>query len=124
VTAHDQAIDILLDRDPLFARCIEAGGRPAAPALRTPAGFPGLLRIILEQQVSVYAAESMWRKLCTAIEPVTPEALLALDEGTLRSSASAARKWPMAADWPWMSPKAGWISKPFTRCPTTRHSKP
>jgi DNA-3-methyladenine glycosylase II len=92
LTPHDHAVSTLLSRDPLFARCIESGGPLAVPALRTPAGFPGLLRIILEQQVSVQAAESMWRKLCAVIDPVTPEALLALDEATLRACGFSRQK--------------------------------
>jgi DNA-3-methyladenine glycosylase II len=92
VIPHDHALNTLLSRDPLFARCIEAGGTPAMPVLRTPAGFPGLLRIILEQQVSVQAAESMWRKLCAAIDPVTPEALLTLDEATVRTCGFSRQK--------------------------------
>ena len=57
MSPHDSAVGSLLSRDPLFRRCLEAGGPLPEPLPRTPSGFPGLLRIILEQQVSTLAAE-------------------------------------------------------------------
>jgi DNA-3-methyladenine glycosylase II len=97
VTPHETAIQVLLARDPLFGNCLNIAGELAEPVLRTPAGFPGLLRIILEQQVSTKAAEAMWRKLCATVDstnpdPVTPEALLALDDETLRACGFSRQK--------------------------------
>ena len=64
-------------------------GRAAAlagdfPIVLRPPGFGTLLRIILEQQVSVGAARAMWERLAAQLDAVTPEAFLALDDETLR----------------------------------------
>jgi DNA-3-methyladenine glycosylase II len=92
VTHHETAIQALLTRDPLFGNCLNIAGTLAEPVLRAPAGFPGLLRIILEQQVSTKAAEAMWRKLCGASDRITPEALLALDDDQLRQCGFSRQK--------------------------------
>lgn len=52
--------------------------------LRGP-GFPTLLQLILEQQVSVRAAAAMWRKLSTVLQPVTPDGFLTLSDDTMRA---------------------------------------
>ena len=52
--------------------------------LRGP-GFPTLLQLILEQQVSVRAAEAMWRKLSACLQPVTPAGFLTLSDDTMRA---------------------------------------
>jgi len=41
-------------------------------------GFASLLRIILEQQVSLASAQAIYRRLATAVEQVRPENILAL----------------------------------------------
>lgn len=92
MSPHETALGSLLSRDPIFQRCLEAGGPLAEPVPRTPAGFPGLLRIILEQQVSTLAAEAMWRKLCAAAGPLTPEAVLALPDDTLKACGFSRQK--------------------------------
>lgn len=48
-------------------------------------GFPTLLRILLEQQVSLISARSMFERLKTNIQPFTPEALIDFGEARLRS---------------------------------------
>jgi len=93
VTSFEIAIQALLTRDPLFGNCLNVAGTLPEPVLRAPAGFPGLLRIILEQQVSTKAAETMWRKLCAISEDaVTPDFLLALDHETLRACGFSRQK--------------------------------
>ncbi|UEM06055.1 DNA-3-methyladenine glycosylase 2 family protein [Skermanella rosea] len=93
MSPHDRAVDSLLSRDPLFRRCLEARGPLPEPVPRTPSGFPGLLRIILEQQVSTLAAEAMWRKLCAAAGTLpTPEAVLALPDDTLKACGFSRQK--------------------------------
>jgi len=47
-------------------------------------GFPGMIHLILGQQVSIEAADAMYARL-KRLGPVTPELLLALDDETLRS---------------------------------------
>ena len=92
MTPHDTAIQALLTRDPLFGTCLNVGGPLPEPVLRAPAGFPGLLRIILEQQVSTRAAEAMWRKLCAGSDSIAPEAVLALDDDALRQCGFSRQK--------------------------------
>src|ERR1700674_1994958 len=48
-------------------------------------GFPTLLHIILEQQVSIDAAAAMHRRLAGLCRPLAPEPFLALDDAALRS---------------------------------------
>jgi DNA-3-methyladenine glycosylase II len=47
-------------------------------------GFPTLVHIILEQQVSLASARAAFDKLRAAVEPLTPAGLLGLDDESLR----------------------------------------
>ena len=47
-------------------------------------GFPGMIHLILGQQVSIEAADAMYAGL-KALGPVTPDVILSLDDATLRS---------------------------------------
>lgn len=60
-------------------------------ALRQP-GFPALLRIILEQQVSTAAAAAMWRKLADRLGAVSPEGFLALEDAALKACGFSRQK--------------------------------
>ena len=57
----------------------------APPLWRRATGFPTLVHIILEQQVSLKSAKSMLVRLETAIQPFTPERFVELGDGYLRS---------------------------------------
>ena len=70
------------DIDPDFARINAAYGPP--PLWARPTGFPTLVRIILEQQVSLASAGAAFGKLEGAIGKVTPETFLTLDDGELK----------------------------------------
>lgn len=48
-------------------------------------GFYTLLRSVVGQQISVKAADSVWRKLEAAVKPLTPKKLLAASDETLRA---------------------------------------
>nr|WP_242508791.1 DNA-3-methyladenine glycosylase 2 family protein [Rhodocyclus purpureus] len=54
--------------------------------------FATLARSIVGQQISVPAADSVWRKLAYAVPEFVPEALLATDPVTLRGAGLSARK--------------------------------
>ncbi|OUL27959.1 hypothetical protein BV378_09460 [Nostoc sp. RF31YmG] len=69
-----------LDND--FAQILETFGPP--PIWQRETGFPTLLRIILEQQVSLAAARAVFTRLCGVAEPLTPENFLTLDDMQLR----------------------------------------
>ncbi|WP_119304490.1 DNA-3-methyladenine glycosylase family protein [Dongia deserti] len=66
-----------------FARAIEEVGPP--PARRRPAGFLGLLHVIVAQQVSTHAAKAISARLDSALEGNSPEAFLKLSDDDLRA---------------------------------------
>jgi DNA-3-methyladenine glycosylase II len=77
------AAKALAQRDQHLAAIHRAYGTPPMWARRP--GFPTLLRIILEQQVSLVSARSMFARLKVNIEPFTPETFIESGEGYLRS---------------------------------------
>lgn len=55
------------------------------PSRSRPPGFEPLVKIIVEQQVSLASAAAIWKRMETAIHPFTPETILANSEDQLRS---------------------------------------
>ena len=53
---------------------------------RRPGGFAGLAAIVTAQQVSATAAAAIWSRLAAAVDPFTPELLLAAGEAQLRKA--------------------------------------
>ncbi len=56
------------------------------------AGFVGLFRMIVEQQVSVASAASVWARLQAGLGGITPENLLAHDQESLRGMGLSRQK--------------------------------
>ena len=56
------------------------------PLRRRAAGFEGLARIIVGQQLSVSSAEAIWGRTRSAIEPFRADTLLTLADETLRAA--------------------------------------
>ncbi|HEY0835434.1 MAG TPA: DNA-3-methyladenine glycosylase 2 family protein [Azospirillum sp.] len=83
--------DHLASLDPIFAECVRVGG-PLVRDFSRPGGFPGLLRIIIEQQLSTQVALVLWGKLEARLNPVTPEGYLSLDDATLKACGFSGRK--------------------------------
>jgi DNA-3-methyladenine glycosylase II len=77
------ALRKLAASDPDIAAALAQVGQP--PPRDRPPGFATLLRIIVAQQISAAAARSLWTKLTTAIDPLTPAALAARPPEELRS---------------------------------------
>ncbi|GAA3943968.1 DNA-3-methyladenine glycosylase family protein [Actinoplanes auranticolor] len=75
------AITELGRRDPAFATIVERFGPP--PAWRRDPGFATLLRIVLEQQVSLASAQAAFDRLAAVVEPLTPYGFLLLDDAGL-----------------------------------------
>ena len=73
---------VLAKRDRDLARVIDQYGPPPMWARRP--GFPTLIHIILEQQVSLASARAAFNRLKASIR-VTPRNLLTLDDATLKS---------------------------------------
>jgi DNA-3-methyladenine glycosylase II len=65
----------------VMRRVHDAAGDP--PLRRRPAGFEGLARIIVGQQLSVASAGAIWGRLEGAVSPMTAAALLDAGEETL-----------------------------------------
>jgi len=78
-----QAVSDLAARDEDLAAVIDRHGPP--PLWGRKPGFPTLVQIVLEQQVSLASAKAAFEKLQTALETVTPEGLLSLDDGELKA---------------------------------------
>ena len=76
------AVETLAERDRDLARIVEAYGAPPLWARRP--GFATLLRIILEQQVSLASADAAYRRLVAALGRVTPRRFLTLSDTRLR----------------------------------------
>jgi DNA-3-methyladenine glycosylase II len=78
-----EGLSVLTRRDARLARVVDRYGPP--PLWTRPAGFPTLLHIILEQQVSLASARAAFDRLRAAARPLTPRRFLALDDRTLRA---------------------------------------
>lgn len=55
----------------------------APPLRRRPAGFEGLARIIVGQQLSIASASAIWERTVAACQPFEPRTLIGLDDGQL-----------------------------------------
>ena len=76
-----EAVGVLAARDPDLAAIVDRFGLP--PLWDRRPGFPTLLHIILEQQVSLASARAAFDRLCAAADPLTPARFLELDDATL-----------------------------------------
>jgi DNA-3-methyladenine glycosylase II len=77
-----QGLHFLADRDPDLAQILTKFGPP--PMWAREPGFPTLIHIILEQQVSLASARAAYDRLLEAASPLTPVRLLELDDATLK----------------------------------------
>lgn len=78
-----RALAELSARDMRLAGIVVRFGPP--PLWPREPGFPTLLHIILEQQVSLASAQAAFDKLQAVAAPLTPERFLALDDVTLKA---------------------------------------
>jgi DNA-3-methyladenine glycosylase II len=88
-TLHAALTD-LTARDPRLARIVGDYGPP--PLWAREPGFPTLLRIILEQQVSLASAKAAFDRLLMVASSLTPERFLELDDVTLKSAGFSRQK--------------------------------
>jgi DNA-3-methyladenine glycosylase II len=84
------ALADLTARDPRLARIVADYGPP--PLWAREPGFPTLLRIILEQQVSLASAKAAFDRLLVIASPLTPERFLELDDATLKTAGFSRQK--------------------------------
>lgn len=78
-----QGMEVLAERDPDLARILRTLGPP--PMWERDEGFATLIRIILEQQVSLASAKAAFDRLAAAVSPLTPAGFMALDDAALKS---------------------------------------
>jgi DNA-3-methyladenine glycosylase II len=76
-----EAVAYLCRREPRFAALVERNGHP--PPRLAEGGVPGLLRIIVDQMISLKAGEAIWRRVEAELSPFDPETILRRREATL-----------------------------------------
>lgn len=76
------AARLLASRDKELAVILASHGDP--PLWRRSTGFPTLVKIILEQQVSLRSAAAMFDRLTSSIKPFVPETFIQLGDPYLR----------------------------------------
>lgn len=78
-----EGLEHLLTRDPVFGK-LDISAADIRREYVGP-GFPGLVRIVIGQQVSVQAADSLWRRFEGGIPNVTPNSVLVLKQDEMRA---------------------------------------
>ena len=76
-------IDILTGKDERLAAVTGRFGYP--PFFERPKGYKGLVRIILEQQVSLASAYAVFKKLDAGVQRITPEHIQALSPDQIQA---------------------------------------
>ena len=77
-----RGVSILARADARFARIHRVLGPP--PLWAREPGFPTLVYIILEQQVSLASARAAWNRLKAAVRKITPRSFLGLGDAELK----------------------------------------
>ncbi len=85
-----EAAESLGTRDARLGAALQRYGVP--PLWAREPGFPTLLHIILEQQVSLASARAAFRRLLEVASPLTPERFLELDDATLKAAGFSRQK--------------------------------
>jgi DNA-3-methyladenine glycosylase II len=76
-----QGVGLLTERDEHLAEVVQNYGQP--PLWVREPGFPTLVYIILEQQVSLASARAAFERLKAAVNPLTPKRFLTLTDAEL-----------------------------------------
>ena len=84
------ASENLAERDPDLARVLDRIGPP--PMWDREPGFPTLVHIILEQQVSLASAKAAFDKLVARIAPLEPASFLDLEDPELKAIGFSGQK--------------------------------
>lgn len=83
-------VEALTESDHHLRNVVDRYGPP--PLWDREPGFPSLLKIILEQQVSLASAQATYDKLLSKVNPLTPEGLLCLSDEDLRAAGFSRQK--------------------------------
>lgn len=92
------AVERLMAAEPRFVPVVARHGLP--PLRLCEPGLKSLLRIVTDQLISLKAGEAIWSRLEPALDPFTPEAVLACPQTELRAlglSGAKARTFHAAA---------------------------
>lgn len=89
-TTLREGVKWLSGADPHLAKVVEEYGPP--PLWDREPGFRSLLKIILEQQVSLASAQSTYDKLVAKLGTLTPESFLTLDDTELKEAGFSRQK--------------------------------
>jgi len=81
-TTFYEAVDLLVSEEPVFAAVIDEHGAP--PFWSRPTGFPTLVWLIMEQQVSLESGAAMYRRLHGLLGAIKPETVAGSSEPALR----------------------------------------
>jgi DNA-3-methyladenine glycosylase II len=81
-TTFSKAISVLISVDIDLARVVASHGVP--PLWVREPGFPTLVYIILEQQVSLASAKAAFDRLKSAVRPLTPRSFLKLTDAEMK----------------------------------------
>ena len=79
---YNKALNILAVSDPDLSAIVSRFGPP--PMWSREPGFPTLVHIILEQQVSLASAKAAFERLLNVLPHLTPHTFLTLDDNTLK----------------------------------------
>ncbi len=85
-----QGVEHLARLDVTLASVVRKHGPP--PLWAREPGFPTLVQIILEQQVSLASAKAAYTKLCLIANPLNPEIFLELDDRGLKEAGFSRQK--------------------------------
>jgi DNA-3-methyladenine glycosylase II len=88
-TSFASAVAELAARDPVLASSIGRNGAP--PFWTRPAGFPTLVLLVLEQQVSLASGRATYARLDEATS-IDPERIVAAADGVLRAAGLSRQK--------------------------------
>jgi DNA-3-methyladenine glycosylase II len=88
--SYAEGLRCLAGRDRDLARLLAEFGTP--PEWFREPGFPTLVHIILEQQVSLASAGAAFTRLLSLAAPLTPERFLALDDAELKGAGFSRQK--------------------------------
>ncbi len=86
----DAAMAALALACPAMARLAAANGRP--PLRRRPAGFEGLVHVVVFQQISTLAAQAIWERTRAVFGAITPEALASGSDEDFRAAGQSRPK--------------------------------
>jgi DNA-3-methyladenine glycosylase II len=89
-TALKRGLAALVELDPVMARLVGQGTRPALR--KRPPGFEGLAWIVVGQQVSTASAAAIWGRVRELWPSLTPRMLLSLTDAELRAPGLSAPK--------------------------------